>query len=120
MKIAIPVDTDKKTIFKKTGHAAFFAVYENDKVINYITNNHGDGEHGQHSEHEHHESDEEHVAHHKKDISELEGCDVILVQAIGEHMKSAIDSLGIKVQKIRKKDGITADEAIKNYLNNNI
>lgn len=124
MKIAIPVDKDKKTIFKKTGHAAYFAVYNDDKVVDFIQNNHGKGEHGahQHGDHDHdeHEDHDEHVEEHRKDISPLEGCDVILVQMIGEHMREAVESMGIKVKKIRQKDGVTADEAVKNFLNNNL
>lgn len=121
MKIAIPVDSDKKTIYKRTGHAVYFAIYEDDKVINYIQNNHGKGEHGahEHGEHDHH-NHEEHVAEHKKDISDLADCQVILVQMIGEHMREAVESLGIKIKKIRQKDGATADEAVKNFLQNNI
>jgi len=63
---------------------------------------------------------DEHTSSHKKDIAELKGCDIILVQAVGENMKDALVSFGITVKKIRKKDGITADEAVKNFLNNNI
>lgn len=123
MKIAIPVDVDKSSIYKRTGHAAYFAVYEDDQVINYVQNNHGKGEHGAHNhdDHDHHHMNpEDHVAEHKKDISELEGCEVILVQMIGEHMREAVESLGIKIKKIRQKDGSTADEAVKNFLQNNI
>jgi len=35
-------------------------------------------------------------------------------------MKEALISLGITVKKIRKKDGVMADEVVKNFLNNNI
>ncbi len=122
MKIAVPVDTDKETIFKRTGHAPFFALYEDENLLSVVDNHHGKGEHGAHENHEHdeHESDEDHVAHHKKDISALQGCDVILVQAVGEHMQEALDSLNIKIKKIRKKDGLTANEAVQNFLNNNL
>ena len=119
MRIAIAVDNDKKTIDKKTGQAVYFAIYENDKVVEFIKNNHGTGNHGKSNKHEHMQNDE-HTSSHKKNIAGLKGCDIILVQAIGENMKEALISLGISVKKIRKKDGITADEAVKNFLNNNI
>jgi len=34
MKIVIPVDKDRQTIFKRTGRAPLFAIYENNKFIN--------------------------------------------------------------------------------------
>jgi hypothetical protein len=39
---------------------------------------------------------------------------------VGEHMQEALHSLDIKIKKIRKKDGDTAQEAVKNFLENNI
>jgi len=126
MKIAVAVDNDKKTIIKKTGQAVYFAIYEDEKVVEFIKNDHGDGNHGEgnpigeaHHKHERMQNDE-HTSSHKKDIAGLKDCDIILVQAVGENMKEALVSLGITVKKIRKKDGITADEAVKNFLNNNI
>ena len=98
MKIVVAVDRDKQTIVKKTGQAAFFAIFENEKLVDFVKNSH------------------EHIASHKKDITGLAGCDVILVQAVGEHMKEALLSIGLKVKKIRKKDGVTAKQAVRNYL----
>jgi len=119
MKIAIPVGEDKKTIFKKTGRAPFFAIFQDAKLDCVVPNAHANGEHSHHhGEDEHPEDHAEHVSHHAKDIEPLRGCDVILVQAVGEHMQEALDSVGIKVQKIRKKDGITAEEAVNSFLNN--
>lgn len=118
MKIVVPVDTDKKTIVQRTGQAPFFAIYEDEIFQNAVENAQGDGGHG-HDEHQH-KDDEEHVQGHKKDIMSISGCDVILVQMIGEHMKEAVESLNIKIQKIRKKDGLNADEAVKNFLQNNL
>ena len=126
MKIVVAVDSDKKTIVKKTGQAVYFAIYEDDRVIDFIQNRHGEGNHGvgnpqgeAHNKHKNME-DTQHTNEHKKDVIGLTGCDVILVQAIGENMKDALTSVGLKIRKIRKKDGITADEAVKNFLNNNI
>lgn len=83
-----------------------------------VPNKHHDGGHDEHT-HNHEESDEEHTNSHRKDVQALIGCDIILVQAVGEHMKEALESINLKVKKIRKKDGETADEVIKNFLANN-
>ncbi len=126
MKIVVAVDTDKQTIVKKTGQAAFFAIYENEKVVDFIPNYHGEGNHGignpQGGAYHKHENmqDGEHTNEHKKDVMGLVGCDVILVQAVGENMREALESIGLKVQKIRKKDGTTADEVVQNFLNDNL
>jgi len=126
MKIVVAVDTDKQTIVKKTGQAAFFAIFENEQVVDFIANYHGEGNHGQGDPqggafHKHENmQDGEHTNEHKKDVLGLAGCDVILVQAIGENMREALESIGLKVKKIRKKDGITAQEAVKNFLDDNI
>ena len=120
MKIAVPVDTDKKTIVQRTGRAPFFAIYEDDKLLDVVEVASGEGHHGHENGHDEHvhEDDEEHVQGHKKDIMGINGCDVVLFQMIGEHMREAIESLGIKLKKIRKKDGSTADEVVKNFLAN--
>jgi len=49
-------------------------------------------------------------------IIALQGCDVILVQAVGEHMKEALDAMNIQVKKVRKKDAERVDALLKNYL----
>ena len=130
MKIAIAVDIDKQTVFKKTGQAAFFAIYEDEKLLELIQNFRGQGEHGNgtpqggaHHKHtrSHENMDEtQHTNEHKKEALLLQDCDIILVQAIGENMKAAIESMGITVKKIRQKHGVTADEVIKNFLADNI
>lgn len=124
MKIVVAVDEDKKTIVKRTGQSAFFAIYEDEKCIEYVPNRHHDGGHDGHTHnHEHNHSHEEHEAHtnsHAKDVQGLKGCDIILVQAVGENMKEALDSVGLQVKKIRQKHGLTADEVVKNFLNGNI
>ncbi|MDD2789553.1 MAG: NifB/NifX family molybdenum-iron cluster-binding protein [Sulfurimonas sp.] len=123
MKIAVPVDNDKKTIFKRTGQAPFFAIFNDTEIESIIPNAHGKEGHNHHDhdhEHEHAEDDKEHLNQHKKDISGIKGCDIILVQAVGEHMQEALDSFGIKIQKIRKKDGLFAHEAVANFLQNKI
>jgi len=124
MKIVLAVDEDKQTVVKRTGQSAFFAIYEDANLVGYVPNKHHDGGHHAHTHnHEHHHSQEEHEAHtnsHRKDVQALKGCDIILVQAIGENMREAIESVGLKVKKIREKHGKTADEVIKNFLDGNI
>ena len=124
MKIVIAVDEDKKTIVKRTGQSAFFAIYEDEKLVALVPNKHNDGGHHAHTHnHVHHESREEHEAHtnsHKKDVEGLRGCDVILVRMIGENMREALESVGLKIKKVREKHGESADEIVNYFLNGNI
>lgn len=124
MKIVLAVDEDKQTIVKRTGQSAYFAIYEDGVLVETIPNKHHDSGHHAHRHHEEHDhsdmAHEEHTNSHKKDVAKLEGCDIILVQAIGENMKEALDAIGLKVKKIREKHGKTADEVVKNFLSGNI
>ncbi len=124
MKIVIAVDEDKKTVVKRTGQSAFFAIYEDDKLVDMVPNKHHDGGHHAHTHnHEHNESHQEHEAHtnsHKKDVEGLRGCDVILVRMIGENMREALESVGLKIKKVREKHGENADEIVKNFLDGNV
>jgi len=122
MKLVLAVDEDKYTIVKKTGQSAFFAIYENANLFGYVPNKHHDGGHHAHS-YEHNHSHEEHEAHtnsHRKDVEALKDCDIVLVQSIGENMREAMESVGLKVKKIREKHGKRADEVVKNFLDGNI
>ena len=118
MKIVIPVDNDKKTIFKRTGKAPFFAIYEDNKMIQIVVNAHASSHHEEH--HHHYGHSEEEVEHHRQDILNLKGCDVILAQAVGVNMKEALKDIGLEIQKIRKIDGESADEVIKKFLNGDL
>ena len=124
MKIVLAVDEDKKTIVKRTGQSAYFAIYEDDKLVDLVPNKHHDGGHHAHREHAEHDHSgmghEEHTNSHRKDVASLKGCDIILVQAIGENMQEALESIDLKVKKIRQKHGATADEVIANFLSGNI
>lgn len=124
MKIVVAVDEDKKTIVKRTGQCDYFAIYEDDKVVEYVKNSHHDGGHEKHAHmHKEEHSSEHHEAHtnaHKKDVEPLRGCDVILVQAIGENMHEALESINIKIKKVREKDGKEADELVRNFLDGNL
>ena len=121
MRIVLAVDEDKKTIVKRTGQSAYFAIYEDDKLVKVVPNKHHDGGDNSHKKHDHSQmADEEHTDSHRKDLEELKDCDIILVQALGENMKEALESIGLKVKKIRKKHGTTADEVICNFLDGTI
>lgn len=117
MKIVVPVDNDKETVFKRVGQAPFFAVYENNNVVEYVPNSHG---HLHHDEHEHGHDNKEHTNSHKKDTSGISDCDVILVQMIGEHMREALEFHNIKIQKIRQKDGAISSEVVAKFLSNGL
>jgi predicted Fe-Mo cluster-binding NifX family protein len=126
MRIVLAVDEDKKTIVKRTGQSAFFAIYEDEKLVEFVPNKHHDGGHDAHTHEHEHSHDESHATHeahtnsHRKDVEGLKGCDIILVQAVGENMKEALESVGLKIKKIREKHGATADEVIANFLSGNI
>jgi predicted Fe-Mo cluster-binding NifX family protein len=124
MKIVLAVDEDKKTVVKRTGQSAYFAIYEDDKLVDLVPNKHHDGGHHAHHHHAEHDhsgmSHEAHTNSHRKDVEALKGCDIILVRAVGENMREALESVGLKIKKIREKHGTTADEVVKNFLAGNI
>jgi len=117
MKIAVPVEGENLKIVTRTGRAPYFAIFEFDgnefKLISLNENTHA-GEHEQEVGHqEEHTKDE--VAHHHKHVkaSKLEGCDYIVVRAVGPNMQDALKMAGIKIIKISKKDGENALEVLK-------
>jgi predicted Fe-Mo cluster-binding NifX family protein len=57
MKIAIPVDKDKETIFRKTGRAPYFAVYDNGSFEKVIVNAHAASHEHTHHRKENYEED---------------------------------------------------------------
>ena len=116
MKIAIPVEGETLKIVKRTGQAPFFALFDDtvfDRIVEAPQSGHA---HHDHDEHEHDGDDEEHIEGHGKSLGNLGGVELMLVQAIGTHMKAAVDRAGITVKKIRQRDGEFAAEAVKNYL----
>lgn len=123
MKIVVPVDTDKSTIMKRTGRAPFYAIYENETAIAYVENQHAkeeEEEEHRHGEGHRHEGDAHHREgegnHHREDVANLRGCDVILVQAVGEQMQEALKHANIKTLKLSKYDGTHADEVVAKFL----
>jgi len=114
MKIAVPVNTNEDTIFKRTGQAPLFAIFEDDKFIKTVPNK------GSHNHEEHENNDhQEHINEHLKDIQGLKGVDTILVQAMGPHMREALEMLNIKIVKIDKSYGNSAKEAVKKFIKEN-
>lgn len=117
IKIVVPVDIDKKTIYKRTGKAPFFLIYEDRKLVDIMINNHVKN----HDDENHHEENsEKEVLNHIRDIQNLKNCDIILAQAIGKNMGQALESIGLKIQKISRIDGITANEVIDKFLQNKL
>ena len=140
MKIAIATN-DRKTIAKRTGRAAEFAIYhvENGEIlsIDYQKNTHthhddhdrsegnhrqghggghghghGDG-HGHNHEH-HHDHDHEHGEHtHDEIVSQLKGIDMFLIRAVGKYMRKDLKNGNIPFQMV-KTDNI--EETLSNYL----
>lgn len=120
MKIIVPVDTDKSTIYKRTGRAPFYAIYEENSPTLYIENEHGQGDHNHdHDEEDHHHHEGE-GNHHRKDVAKLEGCGVILAQAVGPQMKEALETMKIDIVKLSKYDGEKADDVVAKYLTNTL
>jgi len=113
MRIAVPVEGENLKIVKRTGEAPFFALF-NDTLFEKIVaapRGHGDDHH----DHEHLD-DEAHVKSHGKSVASIADCGTILVQAIGPHMKEAIERHEITIVKIRQKEGEYAPEAVENFL----
>jgi len=140
MRIAVPVEADKSTIARKTGESEFFVIYEDEKVIDYIPSRNarghrhapGNGQglgrqgNGQGSGRGLGQGNRDRNgealgrAHRNNGVATIEACDTMLVQVIGENMKASFKAMGIEVKKVRQKDGNTADEVVKNFLNKNI
>jgi predicted Fe-Mo cluster-binding NifX family protein len=114
MTIAIPVEGENLKIVKRTGQAPYFAIYNNDEFIKLVAAPKGHSQ-DEHKEHDHGD-DEEHIQGHSKSLVNISECDLILVQAIGEHMKEALERENITIKKIRQKDGEFASQAIESYL----
>jgi hypothetical protein len=75
MKIVLAVDEDKKTIVKRTGQSAYFAIYEDDKLVKLAQNKRG--HHAHKTNEQDHHSEMEHKAHtnsYKKDVESLKDC----------------------------------------------
>jgi len=95
MKIAIP-SNDGINIFKRTGRAEKFVISEISentfKIIGSVVNSHS-------HDHDDNHSHEEHEHSHNDLVKTIEGCDYLLVNMIGKHLKTDMDNSGIKIFK---------------------
>lgn len=138
MKIVIATN-DRKTIAKRTGRAAEFAIFhiEHGEIISieYQKNTHthhddhdrNEGKHrqentegrgygkGKDSDHHHnHEQHHEHGEHSHDDIvAQLQGVEMFLLRAVGKYMKKDLTAGNIPYQMVK---GNNLKEIITNYL----
>ena len=135
MKIAIPTN-DRKTIAKRTGRAAEFAIYhiEDNEIhsIEYQKNIHSHDDHGsdegnhkkrggEHGKgqggggHKHnHDHNHEHGEHnHDELLLVLKDIDILLVRAIGKYMKKTLQKGNVNYQLVKIDD---ISEILENYL----
>jgi predicted Fe-Mo cluster-binding NifX family protein len=116
IKIAIPVEGEELKIAKRTGRAAFFAIFEfngeNFKLLRLNENTHAREHEHEHGHQEEHTADE--VEHHHKHLkaSKIDDCDYIVIRAVGPNMKDALEKAGVKIIKVSKNDGKYAFEIL--------
>ena len=123
MKVAMPVSGENLEIFTRTGRAPFFAIFEFNgnefKLLGLNENTHAhehDKEEHKHENGQGHQ--EEHtvdeVEHHHKHVkaSKIEDCDYLIVRAVGANMEDVLKLAGVKIIKVRKKDGENALEVL--------
>jgi len=117
MKIAIPTN-DRISIAKRTGRAEEFAIYIIEKgeivALDYQKNTHshddGTSEHHHDAHHSH-----EHGEHNHDELLEIfKHIDVLLVRAIGKHMRTTLKKGNINYQLVKID---TISDLIENYLN---
>ena len=121
MKVAVPVSGESLEIVTRTGRAPFFAIFEFDgnefKLLGLNENTHShehEEEHGHGNEHHQEKHTQDEVEHHHKHVkaSKIEDCDYIVVRAVGPNMEDALKLAGVKLIKVRKKDGENALEVL--------
>ena len=103
MKVAIPSD-DQKIITKRTGQSKGFMVYEveNKKILNSEYRGNTEDEHDEEVEHSH-----------AQIIELLKDVDVLLVAAIGKHLKKDVDNSSLTYQIVQ--EGYL-NQIIENYI----
>jgi predicted Fe-Mo cluster-binding NifX family protein len=106
MKVAIPSD-NQETITKRTGQSKGFMVY--DLVDNKITGS-------EYRENKMDEHDEEAEHSHAQIIALLNDVDILLVAAIGKHMKKDVENSPIKYQLVQEEK---LTQIIDNFLKTN-
>lgn len=106
--IAFPTD-DRKTIFLRTGRVKGFLLFTvDDNTV--VSENYAENSHQEH-DHPANEPEEEHS--HPEIVALLKGCDMVIVRAIGKHMKRDFDLDHIPYRVV-KTDIIY--EALQEYL----
>lgn len=92
MKIAIPSD-NQETITKRTGQSKGFMVYEvnNGKVVHSVYRENTMDEHDKEAEHSH-----------AQIIDLLNDVDIILVAAIGKHLKRDVENSTMRYQLVKE------------------
>ena len=117
MRVAIPVGGEDLVVYRRTGRAPFFAVFdikeEDISLVEIRRNPHSERE-DHHDEEE--EDFEESVRLHERDLSVIDDCDYMIVSAVGKHFKEALRRKGIKVAKVSYGKGATAYDFIKEFL----
>jgi len=95
MKVAIP-SNDGVNIFKRTGRAEKFVISEISdskfKVIKTVANEHS-------HDHDENHSEEEHGHSHNELVKSIEGCEYLIVNMIGKHLKADMDKNRVKIFK---------------------
>ncbi|MEA2042870.1 MAG: NifB/NifX family molybdenum-iron cluster-binding protein [Bacteroidota bacterium] len=106
MKVAIPSD-NKETITKRTGQSKGFVVYDitDHKIVSFEYRKNLMDEHDEEIEHSH-----------VQIIELLTDVDILLVAAIGKHMKRDVDNSTIKYQMVREEK---LTQIINNFLKMN-
>ena len=117
MKIAVPVEGESLKIVEKTGSAPFFAIFDG-KTFEGLVPGKQKGAHGHHEHHEHHhdEDDQAHVHSHAKSLTGLAGVEIMFFRRVGEHMRQAVEQMGIKMKKSRERDGESAVDIVNAYI----
>jgi len=112
MKIAIP-SNDGVNIFKRSGRAEKFVISEisenSFKIIGNIVNTHSHDHDDNHSHNEHEHS-------HNDLVKAIEGCEYLLVNMIGKHLKADMVNSGIK---IFKSSFTLVEDAISDFISKN-
>ena len=104
MKVAIPSD-NRETITKRTGQSKGFMVYEINK---------GKIIHSEYRKNIMDEHDEEAEHSHRQIIELLKNVDILLVAAIGKHMKRDVDNSSMEYQFVKEEN---LNQIINNFLN---
>jgi len=116
MKIAVPVEGENLTIFKRTGRAPYFAIFEFDgndiKFLELRENPHAKEHHHHHHKEAH--TDEE-INHHQKHLREINlgECKYLVCPMLGPNMRDAVKNEGIEAIIIKGIDGKNALEVLK-------